>query len=276
MNCQRFTVRLLQYLLLSVSAFCAEPGMVFIPAGEFSRGRTYDWIDYNLKWSPTAHQDDTPVRKIYVDAFYMDEAEVTNEQYAAFVKSQRHRAPYHWIKGQIPAGKEKHPVVNVSWDDAVTFCTWRNKRLPTEAEWEHACRGVAEGKMFPWGDKPPTAKEAHFTSETTTAVCGKERNYFGLCDMIGNVWEWCSDWYDPDYYKERERVNPKGPARGRKIKMMGFEDETKAMRGGGFGRGQAMLRIAERSSYFSDKSRFDIGFRVVREIERGANSGTGK
>jgi len=184
--------------------------MVFIPGGEFQRGRTYKWADYDVKWYPTAHQDDTPVKTIHVDPFYMDESEVTNQQYQNFVKATRHRAPYHWIKGAIPEGKENHPVVNVSYDDAVAFCAWRKKRLPTEAEWERSCRGIAEGKMFPWGDRSPTPKDAHYQSETTAPVCTKEKNHFGLCDMIGNVWEWNSDWYERTYYKDAPTNNPKG------------------------------------------------------------------
>jgi sulfatase modifying factor 1 len=188
--------------------------MVFIPGGEFARGRTYEWADYNVKWYPTAHQDDRPVRTIYVDPLYLDESEVTNEQYAGFVKATRHRAPYHWVKGEMPKGKAKHPVVNVSWDDATAYCTWQKKRLPTEAEWERACRGVAVGAMFPWGDRAITPKDARFQSESTESVCTYPKNYFGLCDMIGNVWEWTSDWYERTYYAKAPDRNPQGPEKG--------------------------------------------------------------
>lgn len=212
MSYLRFTASLL--LILPTAALAAEPGMVFIPGGEFARGRSYKWSDYDLKWSPTAHNDDTPVRNIQVDPFYMDEAEVTNEQYAAFIKATKHRAPYHWIKGLAPAGKEKHPVVNVSWDDAVAFCKWQGKRLPTEAEWERASRGGKEGKMYPWGDEPMTRKDAQYQSESTAPVCSKAKNYFGLCDIIGNVWEWNSDWYERTYYKTAPERNPPGAETG--------------------------------------------------------------
>ena len=93
--------------------------MVFIPGGEYLRGRTHKLPDDNLKWYPTLMKDDRPVRRIHVDPFYLDEHEVTNEQYAAFVKATRHRAPYNWPQGKVPDGKEKLPVVDVSWDDAV-------------------------------------------------------------------------------------------------------------------------------------------------------------
>src|SRR6266851_2059996 len=91
--------------------------MVFIPGGEYLRGRSHKLPDDNLKWFPTLMKDDRPVRSIYVDPFYLDEHEVTNEEYAAFTKATGHRVPYNWPKGNIQAGKENLPVVDVSWDD---------------------------------------------------------------------------------------------------------------------------------------------------------------
>jgi formylglycine-generating enzyme required for sulfatase activity len=193
----------------------APAGMVFIPGGEFPRGRAYDIPDTRLAWYPNPLKDDTPVRVIRLDPFYLDESEVTNERYAAFVKAARHPAPYQWLHGEIPHGQEKHPVVNVSWDDAGAFCAFEKKRLPTEAEWERACRGLAEGRIFPWGDANPTPRQAVFNTDAgAAAVCTKERSYFGLCDMIGNVWEWTADWYDRDYYAVAPERNPPGPAKG--------------------------------------------------------------
>jgi len=203
-------------LLLAAAAFAsaAEPGMVSIPGGEFQRGRSYEWKDYKVAYYPSANQDDTPVRSIYVDPFYLDKTEVTNLQYAAFLKATRHRAPFHWRKGAPSEGKDQHPVVNVSWDDATAFCAWQQKRLPTEAEWERAARGLAEGTMYPWGDRPPTVEDAHYGSQDTAPVCRTKRNEFGLCDMIGNVWEWTSDRYGRTYYAEAPARNPQGPAEG--------------------------------------------------------------
>lgn len=204
----------LSFLLALGALSAAEPGMVFVPAGEFAMGRAYKWEDYDQKWSPRAHNDDTPVHKVYVDAFYLDESEVTNEQYAAFVKAKKHRAPYHWVKGQVPTGKEKHPVVNVSWDDAVAYAAWKGKRLPTEAEWERACRGGKESKMFPWGDEAASRKQAHYGAEGTAPTCSAAKNYYGLCDIIGNVWEWTADWYERTYYTTSPEKNPPGGATG--------------------------------------------------------------
>lgn len=201
---------------LSALAAAAEPGMVFIPGGEFVRGRTHEHPDAAFPYYPNPLRDDRPIQNITVSPFYLDQTEVTNERYAAFVKATGHKPPYHWVKGQFAAGQEKHPVNNVSWDDAVAFCEYESKRLPTEAEWERACRGQAEGLMTPWGNDEVTAKQAHFGAQNPDTVCGsRERNYYGLCDMIGNVWEWTADWYAQKYYEVSPTRDPKGPDSGK-------------------------------------------------------------
>jgi len=255
-----------QFLHLFLGNLCAslvasESGMVFIPGGEFSRGRSYDWPDTRLAWYPNPLKDDTPVRKVYVNPFNMDEAEVTNERYAVFAKATRRKLPYHWFRGEIPKGQEKHPVVNVSWDDAVGFCGWEGKRLPTEAEWERASRGLAEGRMYPWGDENPTPKLAVYGSHLgATAVCSKERNYFGLCDIIGNVWEWTADWYDRNYYEVAPDRNPPGPTQG----------IYRVLRGGSwFDQPQLFLTCSYRSWARPAERSPTIGFRCVRAVTLG-------
>jgi formylglycine-generating enzyme required for sulfatase activity len=190
--------------------------MVSFPAGEFTRGRTYVWSDYDVKWYPNPAKDDTPAKKISLDAFQLDAAEVTNERFAAFVKATGHTPPYYWRNGQMPEGKEKHPVVNVTWHDAVAFCAWEGKRLPTEAEWERSCRGqTADNRMFPWGDRDATTKDAHYgVYDGPLPVCSKPKSDAGLCDIVGNVWEWTADWYDRKYYEVAPDSNPKGPEKG--------------------------------------------------------------
>ena len=204
------------FMLWAASLHAADPiGMVLIPGGEYLRGRSFPWSDYEVAWYPNPVKDDSPARKITVDAFWLDAAEVTNSRYAAFVKSVGHRAPYHWRHGQMPEGKGSHPANNVSWDDAAAFCAWDGaKRLPTEAEWERAARGDQEGKMYPWGDRDITAKDAVFNQiDGPQAVCGKGK-VGGLCDVIGNVWEWCADWYGQKYYASAPPANPSGPEAG--------------------------------------------------------------
>lgn len=230
--------------------------MVFVPGGEFTRGRTFEWPDMDVKWYPTPMKDDLPARRIHVDPFYLDEAEVTVERYAAFVKATGHRPPYDWIKGVAPESKVKLPVVNVSWDDAVAFCGWENKRLPTEAEWERSCRGIAEGRMYPWGDADPSSKEAHYDSETGPAsVCGKTRSYLGLCDIVGNVWEWTADWYDRTYYASSPEKNPPGPETG----------SYRVLRGGSwFDQPKLFLTCSYRSWARQAERSPTIGFRCAK------------
>jgi len=138
--------------------------------------------------------------------------------------------PKDSIDNDTPPKHDNYPVVHVAWDDAVAYCTWAGKRLPTEAEWEFACRGGKEGERFIWGAEPPSATnikanlwQGKFPYEKNAAdgfmlaapVKSFAPNGYGLYDMIGNVWEWCDDWYRPDTYAAAaERgmvVNPQGP-----------------------------------------------------------------
>jgi len=245
-------------LLLAVSAFSAEPGMVLIPGGEFQRGRTHALPDDGLQWYPEVMKDDRPVRAIYVDAFFMDQHEVTNEAYAKFVVATKHRAPYNWPQGKLEAGKEKLPVVAVSWDDASAYAKWAGKRLPTEAEWERACRGLAEGKKYPWGERKPTSKDARFNGIDGPARVGScAANDFGLFDIAGNTWEWVADWYDRDYYASAVARNPQGPAGGK----------YKVLRGGSWADVEKYLTCAHRSWARPSERSPNIGFRCVKAVK---------
>ena len=190
-------------------------GMVSIPAGEFQMGSNDP--------GQTAKNNEQPVHTVYVDAFFMDEHEVTNLEYKQFVvanpswKKDRidekfHTGNYlkHWEGNAYPQGKTRHPVVSVSWYAAMAYAAWMKKRLPTEAEWEYAARGGLAGKKYPWGDVPDTGK-ANYTSGNpgdTTPVGEYPPNGYGLHDMTGNVTEWCLDKYDKDFYSRSPRENP--------------------------------------------------------------------
>ena len=257
MTSRRFTASVILYLPL-LAAWAAEPGMVFIPAGDFLRGRSHALPDDGLKWYPTLLKDDRPVRRIYIAAFYLDEHEVTNAQYAEFVRATRHRPPYNWTRGQAPEGKENFPVVDVNWEDAAAYARWAGKRLPTEAEWERACRGLAEGAKFPWGDREPGADETRFNSlQGPGRVCVFRRNYFGLCDMAGNVWEWCSDWYEKDYYARATEQNPRGPETG----------VYRVLRGGSWADEEKYLTCAYRSWARPAERSPNIGFRCAKNFK---------
>ncbi len=231
--------------------------MVFIPAGEFLRGRSHTLPDDHLKWFPTLLKDDRPVRKIYVAAFYLDEHEVTNEQYAKFARATKHLPPYNWPKGRVPTGAEKFAVVDVSWSDARAYCHWVGKRLPTEAEWERACRGLAEQRIYPWGDREPVNRDARFDVLDGPGEVGRfEPNYFGLYDMAGNVWEWCADWYDKGYYLTAPERDPKGPPKGL----------YRVLRGGSWADEPKFLTCACRSWARPPERSPNIGFRCAKSL----------
>jgi len=212
----------------------APPGMVPIPAGCFMMG------------SDTGDSDERPVRGVCLDAFFMDEYEVTNREYGKFLAATNHERPEYWDNSEF--NQPDQPVVGVSWEDAVAYAKWAGKRLPTEAEWEYAARGGLKGKEYPWGDDFPVEQancgnlDAQHEWDGPSPVGSFEPNGYGLYDMAGNVWEWCSDWYG-DTYPSEKQTDPTGPASG----------EYRVLRGGcwlvggktmGDGQGRMLSRSA--------------------------------
>lgn len=164
-----------------------------------------------------------------------------------------------------------HPVVHVSWNDATAYCQWSGKRLPAEAEWEYAARGGLVQKRFPWGDELTPGGEhrcniwqGHFPDYNsmedgylgTAPAKSFKPNNFGLYNMSGNVWEWCNDWFSPDFHQKDTRINPKGPLQG----------NGKVIRGGSFLCHHSYCnryRVAARTSNTPDSSSSNTGFRCV-------------
>lgn len=254
-------------------------GMIWIPDGKFLMGTAEDGPNKN----------EQPSHFVQINGFWMDEHEVTNEQFQKFVGATNYittaeKAPdWEELKKQLPPGTAKppaeklvpgslvfsppalpvntndvslwwtwtpgacwkhpegpgsnldhrldHPVVQISWEDATSYARWAGKRLPTEAEWEYASRGGLQGKRYPWGDQPPSDSKnpaniwqgtfPHLNSkldgwERTAPVKSFPPNGYGLYDMAGNVWEWCSDWYRADQYQlmadKPGNSSPEGPA----------------------------------------------------------------
>src|SRR5436309_11549199 len=138
---------------LPIAAQTAVPErMVLIPAGKFWMGRAVTLVVDSINVRARDAYDDVPANNIYLDAFYIDQYEVTNADYAKFLAAKGGKAPWHWPQGNIPKGEEKFPVYNVNWFEATDYCKWAGKRLPTEAEWEKAARGGLDRKIYSWGD----------------------------------------------------------------------------------------------------------------------------
>ena len=200
--------------------------MVLIPAGEFQMG-SQEW------WNTRENRE----HAIYVDAFCMDKCPVTNVQYKRFidampvwrkssnwkrrnklralmtptVKYQHNDGEYlkHWNGNNFPDGKADHPVTHVSWYAAMAYAKWSGKRLPSEAEWEKAARGGLTGQKYPWGDDLDSDKVYYGKNAGETISVGQyPANNYGLYDMVGNVWEWCLDMYQTDFYANSSLQNP--------------------------------------------------------------------
>ena len=226
--------------------------MVLIPAGEFTMGRTKLTPDDSTQMRPRVLLDDRPAHKVWLDAYYLDAHEVTNAQYAKFVSATGRRPPYHWSGGQ---GEADLPVFNVSWDDANAYCAWAGKRLPTEAEWERAARAGKEGLSYPWGDKMEAGKARYNVEAGPVAVGQFPANDYGLFDMVGNVSEWCSDWFDREYYKSSPARNPKGPETG----------IYKVIRGGAWSDEAARTTVFFRNWVRPTQTTPNIGFRCAKQ-----------
>jgi formylglycine-generating enzyme required for sulfatase activity len=211
--------------------------------------------------------DELPVHWVYVDAFWMDTYQVSVGHYARFLDATSQEAPPDWTI-MNRSQHQKRPVANVEWADAQAYCTWAGKRLPTEAEWEKAARGT-DGRTYPWGNEHPTKFFANVNREnwnnhsalTPVGAFEDGKSPYGTYDMAGNVWEWVSDWYDPDYYQSSPSKNPTGPSTG----------ESKVIRGGSWGSGPDALRSANREIHSPSIRGLGTGFRCAK-TPYGANT----
>lgn len=168
-----------------------------------------------------ALEDERPRRQVWLPAFSMNLYEVTTAQYAAFLAATVRPAPWLWETVNLSQHGDR-PVVGVDWHDADAYCRWKDKRLPTEAEWEKAARGT-DGRLYSWGNQAPTKELANFAlgarfsySQVLMPVHAYEagRSPYGLYNMAGNVWEWVADWYATNYYDSAPERNPQGPEQG--------------------------------------------------------------
>ena len=250
-------------------------GMVLIPAGQFQMGSNDD----------EAQNDEQPVHTVHIDAFFMDEHEVTNLEYKEFllenprwqksrIDKRFHNGNYlhHWSGNNYPSGKANHPVTYVSWYAAMAYAKWAGKRLPTEAEWEYAARGGLAEKKYPLGNTIST-RQANYNGHVgdTTAVGRYDANGYDLYDMAGNVWEWCLDEYDADFYfVSRDSRNPISGARTIQWILDNFTsiptNTSRVLRGGSWLLDAQNLRVAVRFRYSPTFSLVVIGFRCARAV----------
>jgi formylglycine-generating enzyme required for sulfatase activity len=260
--------------------------MVRIPGGTFTMG-----TDEGFPFEGPAH-------RVTLKPFLLDRTEVTVAEFARFVRAARYKTEaerYRWSgvllcdgkgwrkvdgadwrhpEGPKSRAKPSEPVVHVSWNDARAYAKWAGKRLPTEAEFELAIRNGMEGKLYPWGDEfiagakhVANLWQGEFPRENLALDGFKERapagrfpaNAYGLRDIVGNVWEWCSDAFDPDYYSVSPANNPKGPAKG----------GERVIRGGSWMCSENYCqgyRSAARSHSAPDSGLNNLGFRCAKDL----------
>ena len=225
----------------------APEGMVLVQAGPFLMG------------SDRGHDNEAPVHEVHLAHYFVDITEVTNAQFRTFCDRSRRTPPPNprWDSNYF-LGKPDHPVVNVTWFDAEAYARWAGKRLPTEAEWEKAARGGLAGNEYPWGDEIDPSR-ANYNALGTCAVRTYSANGYGIHEIVGNVWEWCSDWYTSEAYRNSPRVNPTGPPTG----------TEKVLRGGSIDGSALTLRISYRHWMSPQRRSSDIGFRCVRDATAG-------
>ena len=203
-------------------------------------------------------KDEHPQHTLELDEYAISRTAVTNSQYASFVNATGRPAPGHWPPLESVGFRHDHPVTYVDWQDALAFCAWAGVRLPTEAEWEKAARGV-DGRTWPWGETPPTPEHCNCenTVGDTVAVdaCAAGASVFGALGMAGNVWEWTASAYRP---------YPYASADGREHPFVG---DRLAIRGGTYNHPMRHVRCADRHAVHAAARDIYIGFRVVKDAQ---------
>jgi formylglycine-generating enzyme required for sulfatase activity len=256
--------------------------MVFIPGGKFLMG-----CQGKQRWR--CGLNEKPIHIVEIDPYFLDIHEVTVEEYWECVDAGIcHEPEWQSLDGNvnIPAnnkesGLSNHPVNYVNWHDAAKYCQWKGRRLPTEAEFEFALRGGHEGFTFPWGEelpipykagnymdnsclekypfKPDESRDVHYNDgfPATSPVCSFEKNPYGLCDISGNVSEWCMDYYDGRFYETQAMaVNPVNRKAAEHVVVRGCDWHHEA---------GVSIRITKRSHYPPDFRHFYIGFRCAKD-----------
>lgn len=233
--------------------------MVLVPAGSFQMGAGED--------DKFAVHRERPSHSVYLDAFSIDQYEVTTTRYAIFLHETKRHPPKYWSE-QVPRAHGIKPVIGVDWNDAQAYCEWTGKRLPTEAEWEKAARGT-DGRKFPWGNVEPSQAFVNINGScepgdnsyrygelADVGSFERGKSPYGVYDMAGNVWEWVADWYGEYYYQNSPERNPRGPSSGK----------YRVIRGGSCYRIPDNVRSANRYRYAPSTRLDELGFRCAQDI----------
>lgn len=268
--------------------------MILVPAGEFGMGSAPSQIqrfrDECRKGGVSEFscrlwlEREVPQHRVALDAFYIDQYEVTSALFEKFVRATGHRTTaesegdgwvyqakdrkWQWTKvngsswrnpdGPGTSSESTHPVVQVSWHDADAYCKWATKRLPTEAEWEKAARGT-DNRLYPWGDTLDASRANGGMTIKTTRPVGSYAggaSPYDAHDMAGNVEEWVADWLDERYYDHSPERNPRGPDSG----------QYRVLRGGSWYSDPRILRASSRHNYAPDDRSNTVGFRCARGL----------
>lgn len=248
---------------------------ILIPRGAFIMGTDIEaFYGTALANSEHAKLDESPMHVRFLEAYLIEQYPVTNAEYAAFVRATDHPPPAHWKNGTFAPDDANLPVVQVSWYDSNEYAQWAGKRLPTEAEWEKACRGP-DGRVYPWGNTFAPSNESEAMEQSTefsqiltshlTPVGGRPATVspYGVGETAGNVWEWTADWYQP--YAGGNK---------RKKSRRGTNDKQKTLRGGSWvevrdGTAERYFRCANRLHAPPGYTAGNIGFRCVQEVPPG-------
>ncbi|WKZ14131.1 MAG: formylglycine-generating enzyme family protein [Candidatus Jettenia caeni] len=286
-------------------------GMILIPEGPFLMGSTKKDIDTLLDLDHTIEIDrlynEFPQREVYLSAYLIDKYPVTNAQYKKFIESGGYTQKLFWsdagwqfisqtnpldsgdLDTILQGGQQDCPVVNISWYEAEAFAKWAGKRMPTEAEWEKAARGM-DGRIYPWGNVFDKTKlncaELKIEKPTPVTQFPQGQSVCGCFDMAGNVWEWTADWYDSHYYEHAPHKDPQGPVIAEENPYFGRPEEVgisiyelkpsatsgflnacKVLRGGSWnGSGVVHIRCANRDYDEPTYKNDTIGFRCAKSL----------
>jgi formylglycine-generating enzyme required for sulfatase activity len=240
-------------LAIGSTMVSSEDGMimVYVPGGEFTMG------------SANGETEEKPVHRVSLDAFWIDQTEVTNAMYAKCVLADECDQPSSVSSyaresyfGNPDFGN--YPVIYVSWADANAYCLWADRRLPTEAEWEKAARGT-DRRIYPWGNEAPSRDLLNYNAMVgdTTEVDDYPNgaSLYGALDMAGNVWEWVADWYGGSYYADSRTSNPPGPVSG----------QERVLRGGSWSDLVYLVRSTGRYRAVPSHTYYNLGFRCARD-----------